>query len=84
MIEDNVEDGAAAYMLLAEKLAARPELLGEAFNFSNEIQITVLDLVRKSRNNRVSLFGLVTRSIGWRAFRPRFGRSSVLRCIKRR
>jgi CDP-glucose 4,6-dehydratase len=42
-----VEDGAAAYMLLAESLAARPELAGNAFNFSNEIQITVLDLVRK-------------------------------------
>ena len=42
-----VEDGAAAYMLLAEQLAARPELRGEAFNFSNELQITVLDLVRR-------------------------------------
>ncbi len=42
-----VEDGAAAYMLLAEKLAANPELRGEAFNFSNELQITVIDLVRK-------------------------------------
>ena len=40
-----VEDGAAAYMLLAEKLAANPQLRGEAFNFSNEIQMTVLDLV---------------------------------------
>jgi CDP-glucose 4,6-dehydratase len=42
-----VEDGAAAYMLLAEKLAEFPGLRGEAFNFSNESQITVLDLVRK-------------------------------------
>ena len=42
-----VEDGAAAYMLLAERLAAAPALRGEAFNFSNEIQITVLDLVRR-------------------------------------
>ena len=40
-----VEDGAAAYMLLAEKLAADPNLHGEAFNFSNELQITVIDLV---------------------------------------
>jgi CDP-glucose 4,6-dehydratase len=40
-----VEDGANAYMVLAEALAARPELAGEAFNFSNELQITVLDLV---------------------------------------
>jgi len=41
-----VEDGANAYMVLAEALASRPELKGEAFNFSNEIQLTVLDLVR--------------------------------------
>lgn len=42
-----VEDGAAAYMLLVEKLAAQPELGGEAFNFSNEIQVTVLELVQQ-------------------------------------
>jgi len=42
-----VEDGAAAYLLLAEKLAADPSLRGEAFNFSNEIQLTVLELVEK-------------------------------------
>lgn len=41
-----VEDGAAAYMLLAEQLARRPELAGEAYNFSNENQVTVLDLVQ--------------------------------------
>ncbi len=41
-----VEDGAAAYMRLAETLAQRPDLLGQAFNFSNEIQVTVIDLVR--------------------------------------
>jgi CDP-glucose 4,6-dehydratase len=40
-----VEDGAIAYMLLAEKLAADPGLRGRAFNFSNEIQITVRQLV---------------------------------------
>jgi CDP-glucose 4,6-dehydratase len=40
-----VEDGAAAYMLLAEKLAADPSLLGQAFNFSNEQAMTVLELV---------------------------------------
>jgi CDP-glucose 4,6-dehydratase len=40
-----VEDGAAAYMLLAEQLAARPELKGEAFNFSNETQIAVSEIV---------------------------------------
>jgi CDP-glucose 4,6-dehydratase len=42
-----VEDGAAAYLLLAEKLAADPDLRGEAFNFSTETRVTVLDLVRK-------------------------------------
>jgi CDP-glucose 4,6-dehydratase len=42
-----VEDGAAAYMLLAERLAADPKLAGEAFNFSNELQINVLELVKR-------------------------------------
>jgi CDP-glucose 4,6-dehydratase len=42
-----VEDGAAAYILLAERLAACPDLRGEAFNFSNEIQVTVSDLARR-------------------------------------
>lgn len=41
------EDGAAAYMLLAEHLSKFPELKGEAFNFSNEIQITVAQIVEK-------------------------------------
>lgn len=40
-----VEDGAAAYMLLAEKMAADPSLAGHAFNFSNEIQVPVRELV---------------------------------------
>ena len=40
-----VEDGAAAYMHIAEQLAKRPELVGEAFNLSNEIQLDVLGLV---------------------------------------
>jgi CDP-glucose 4,6-dehydratase len=43
-----VKDGAAVYTLLAEQLAKRPELKGEAFNFSNEIQVSVLDLVDRS------------------------------------
>lgn len=42
-----VEDGAAAYMLLVEKLAQDQSLLGEAFNFSNEIQVTVSEIVQK-------------------------------------
>jgi CDP-glucose 4,6-dehydratase len=42
-----VEDGAAAYMLLAEHLGAHPELRGQAFNFSNEIQIPVREIVHR-------------------------------------
>ncbi len=34
-------------MLLAERLAANPNLRGQAFNFSNEIQVTVLELVER-------------------------------------
>jgi len=42
-----IEDGASAYMDLAVALAARPELRGEAFNFSTEIQMTVRDLAQR-------------------------------------
>jgi CDP-glucose 4,6-dehydratase len=42
-----VEDGAAAYMLLAERQARDPSLRGAAFNFSNELQLTVTDLVQR-------------------------------------
>ena len=34
-------------MLLAESLAQNPDLCGQAFNFSNEIQVTVLELVER-------------------------------------
>jgi CDP-glucose 4,6-dehydratase len=40
-----IEDGAAAYILLAERLAGDPTLRGQAFNFSNESQLGVLELV---------------------------------------
>lgn len=42
-----VEDGASAYMGLAQALHEREELRGEAFNFSNEIQVDVLALAKK-------------------------------------
>jgi CDP-glucose 4,6-dehydratase len=42
-----VEDGAAAYMLLAERLAADRALAGAAYNFSNEMQLTVREIVEK-------------------------------------
>lgn len=40
-----VLDGAYAYLQLAEEMRARPELHGEAFNFSTESPLTVLELV---------------------------------------
>lgn len=42
-----VEDGVAAYMLLAEKLDEQPDLRGEAFNFSNETQLSALQVVHR-------------------------------------
>ena len=42
-----VKDGAAAYLHLAERLATQPAIAGEAFNFSNELQVTALDMVRR-------------------------------------
>lgn len=42
-----VRDGAAAYLHLAECMAKRPELHGEAFNFSTEIQVTVLEMTQQ-------------------------------------
>src|SRR5712691_7297743 len=42
-----VEDGAAAYMLLAEHLTGNCELHGSGFNFSNELQFTVSNLVKE-------------------------------------
>lgn len=40
-----IEDAAAAYMLLAERLARDTALYGQPFNFSYEIQLSVLDMV---------------------------------------
>lgn len=50
------EDGAAANIVLAEALASNPDLRGQAFNFSNETQITVLELVDR-------LLGLMSSSL---------------------
>ncbi|WP_168194319.1 GDP-mannose 4,6-dehydratase [Thermodesulfobacterium sp. TA1] len=40
-----VEDAVEAYLLLAQKLSEDRNLIGEAFNFSNEEPITVIELV---------------------------------------
>ena len=42
-----IEDAVEAYLLLAEKMEENKEIQGEAFNFSNELQITVLELADK-------------------------------------
>ncbi len=42
-----VKDGAEAYLHLGEKLAANRDLAGHAFNFSNELQVTALDMVKR-------------------------------------
>ena len=41
-----IEDGAAAYLMLAEKMEAL-HLAGEAFNFSNEHPVSVIDVVNR-------------------------------------
>ena len=41
-----VEDGAAAYMLLAQRLHEQADLAGQAFKFSNETQTTVIDIAK--------------------------------------
>jgi CDP-glucose 4,6-dehydratase len=41
------EDGALANILLAQKVNENPDLRGHAFNFSNEAQVTVLELVNR-------------------------------------
>ncbi len=42
-----VEDAAQAYLKLAEMMSEKSEVVGEAFNFSNEIQVPVKELVGK-------------------------------------
>jgi len=42
-----IEDGVAAYVLLAEKLIQNQEFAGQAFNFSNETPISVIDIVQR-------------------------------------
>lgn len=43
-----VEDGADAYLTLANALLAKPELAGQAFNFSYGLRLTVRDVVDKT------------------------------------
>jgi CDP-glucose 4,6-dehydratase len=41
-----VEDAAIAYVRLAEQMAEKPEIVGRAYNYSNEIQMSVIDITR--------------------------------------
>jgi CDP-glucose 4,6-dehydratase len=42
-----IEDAVVAYTLLVEKLAQNPDLYGQAFNFSNETPVSVVELVKQ-------------------------------------
>jgi CDP-glucose 4,6-dehydratase len=42
-----VQDGAAAYLHLAECMSRQPQVVGQAFNFSTEIQVTALEMVQR-------------------------------------
>lgn len=42
-----IEDGAAAYIMLAEKVTGNSALHGEAFNFSNETPVSALEIVER-------------------------------------
>jgi CDP-glucose 4,6-dehydratase len=42
-----IEDAVAAYMLLAENLDMRPELIGQAFNFAHKTTLSVDELVQR-------------------------------------
>jgi CDP-glucose 4,6-dehydratase len=42
-----VADGVSAYLRLTEAMASDPGLAGEAFNFSAELPLTVLELVER-------------------------------------
>jgi CDP-glucose 4,6-dehydratase len=51
-----IEDATAAYIMLAEKVAGNSVLHGEAFNFSNETPVSVLEIVERiSKTMRSSL-----------------------------
>lgn len=43
----SIQEASLAHLRLAEELACRPELRGEAFNFSYEVQITVASVVAR-------------------------------------
>ena len=42
-----IEEAAHAHLMLAELLSCKPELRGEVFNFSYEVQMSVMDVVNE-------------------------------------
>lgn len=76
-----VEDAAQALTILAEKLAARRKLAGEAFNFSNERPMTVLDLTRRILNIMGSNLKPVVKNAARHEIRRQYLRSSKARKI---
>ncbi len=42
-----IEDAVSAYLWAVEQLNGRPELAGEAFNFSSELRVSVIDMVQQ-------------------------------------
>jgi CDP-glucose 4,6-dehydratase len=46
----SIEEASLAHIMLAQSLAERPELRGEAFNFSYEVEMTVAEIVARIMN----------------------------------
>jgi len=58
-----VQESAAAHLMLAQALSTRPELKGEVFNFSYEVQMTMAEIVaRIMRHANSGLEPVVTNS----------------------
>ena len=57
-----VEDGAIAYMLLAEELAKNPLIKGQSFNFSYEYPLSVLDIANEIQTLMASSLALDIRN----------------------
>lgn len=76
------EDATDAYLTVAENLAVNPALYGEAFNFSLEVRLTVLDMVDliKKLSGRPELEVLV-RNIATNEVREQYASSEKARSL---
>jgi CDP-glucose 4,6-dehydratase len=58
-----IQEAAAAHLMLAQELSSRPELRGEVFNFSYEVQMTMAEIVaRIMRHANSGLESVITNS----------------------